>query len=167
MVGDDLFRRAVEDRIPLRICVTREEGKNILTSAHSGASGPHQVAKELGRQVARQGYYWPQVDKDSEELVRSCNECQRHANIQRSPSSIMNPISTPVPFARWGLDIVGPFPIASRGRKFLFVVVNYFTKWAEAGPTNTISEQNVIQFVFRNIVCRFGVPLQIITDNGT
>lgn len=32
---------------------------------------------------------------------------------------------------------------------------------------HNISEQNVIQFLFRNIICRFGVPLQIITDNGT
>lgn len=45
---------------------------------------------------------------------------------------------TPFPFARWGLDIVGPFPPVSRDRKFLFVAMYYFTKWVEA--TNMITK---------------------------
>ena len=38
----------------------------------------------------------------------------------------------PWPFAQWGLDIIGLFPIAMRQLKFLMVSIDYFTKWVEA-----------------------------------
>ena len=38
----------------------------------------------------------------------------------------------PWPLAQWGLDIMGPFPIAMRQLKFLIVGIDYFTKWVEA-----------------------------------
>jgi len=50
--------------------------------------------------------------------------------------------------------------------KFLIVVVDYFTKWIEAKPLTTITAQQVQQFVWKDIICRYGVPHTIITDNG-
>ena len=51
--------------------------------------------------------------------------------------------------------------------KYAIVAVDYFTKWAEAEPLVTITTKKVINFVVRNIICRFGLPRTIITDNGT
>ena len=51
------------------------------------------------------------------------------------------------PFAQWGLDIMGPFPIAMRQLKFLIVGIDYFTKWVEAEALATITEKNVRNFV--------------------
>ena len=53
----------------------------------------------------------------------------------------------PWPFAQWGLDILGPFPIGARQMKFLVVGIDYYTKWVEAEPVVGITEQNVINFV--------------------
>jgi len=50
--------------------------------------------------------------------------------------------------------------------KFLIVVVDYFTKWIKAKPLATITAQQVQQFVWKDIICRYGVPHIIITDNG-
>lgn len=65
------------------------------------------------------------------------------------------------------MGIIGPFPVASRGRKYTFVAIEYFTKWVEAKPVKSITQDKAVKFIFRNIVCKFGVPIQIITDNGT
>lgn len=65
-----------------------------------------------------------------------------------------------------GIDIVGPFPEAQGRVKFLVVSSDYFTKWVEAEPLATITAQRILQFVWRNIVCRFGIPGIIISDNG-
>ncbi|KAL0426583.1 UNVERIFIED_CONTAM: hypothetical protein Slati_2833100 [Sesamum latifolium] len=46
----------------------------------------------------------------------------------------------PCPFRQWGIDIVGPFPLAASQRKFLLVAVDYFTKWVEAEPLARITE---------------------------
>ena len=41
-------------------------------------------------------------------------------------------MTTPWPFAKWGLDIMSPFSTAMRQLKFLVVGIDYFTKWVEA-----------------------------------
>ena len=46
------------------------------------------------------------------------------------------------------------------------VGVDYFTKWAEAEPLATITEQKVRNFVWRSIICRFGIPSALVFDNG-
>ena len=50
--------------------------------------------------------------------------------------------------------------------KFLLVAIDYFTKWVEAEALAIIIETNVQNFVWKNIVCRFGIPRTIISDNG-
>ena len=47
------------------------------------------------------------------------------------------------------------------------VTVNYFTKWAEAKPFYVISSKKVQEFICESIICRFGVPHEIVLDNGT
>jgi hypothetical protein len=70
------------------------------------------------------------------------------------------------PFAVWGLDIVVPFPRAVGGYRFLYVAINKFTKWPEATPVVKINMQSTVKFI-KSIICRFGVPNQIIADNGS
>ncbi|XP_073277672.1 uncharacterized protein [Primulina huaijiensis] len=68
--------------------------------------------------------------------------------------------------AQWGMDIVGLFSIARAQKKFLLVAVDYFSKWVEAEPLAKITEQEVLKFLLKNIVCQFGVPRRLISDNG-
>ena len=64
------------------------------------------------------------------------------------------------------MDILGPFSLGKGQVKFLIVAVDYFTKWIEAKPLTTITAEQVQQFVWKDIVCRYGVPHTIIIDNG-
>ena len=50
--------------------------------------------------------------------------------------------------------------------KFLVVGIDYFTKWVETEPLVKITQQNVKNFVWKSIVCRFGVPRVLVSDNG-
>ena len=78
----------------------------------------------------------------------------------------MTTISLPWPFAQCGIDIMGPLPQGKRQMKFLLIAIDYFTKWVEAEALATITEAKVQNFVWKNIVCRFGIPRTIISDNG-
>ncbi|KAL0385986.1 UNVERIFIED_CONTAM: Ribonuclease HI [Sesamum radiatum] len=64
------------------------------------------------------------------------------------------------------INIVGPFPLAASQRKFLLVAIDYFTKWVEAEPLARITEGEVMKFIWKNIVFRFGIPREIISENG-
>lgn len=50
--------------------------------------------------------------------------------------------------------------------KFATVAVDYFNKWAEAEPLATITEKNCTAFLWKNFICRFGIPHSIVTNNG-
>ena len=52
-----------------------------------------------------------------------------------------------------------------RQLKFLVVSIDYFTKWVEAKALVTIIEKNVRSFVWRNIICRYGIPRVLVLDN--
>ena len=65
-----------------------------------------------------------------------------------------------------GPGYLGALPPSSRGYEFLYVAIDKFTKWTEAVPVAKITASTAVQFI-RGIVCRFGVPNRIITDNGT
>ncbi|GKA01068.1 reverse transcriptase domain-containing protein [Tanacetum coccineum] len=84
----------------------------------------------------------------------------------RNPQQNLTPITSPWPFYKWGIDIAGPFPEGPGKVKFLIVAIDYFTKWIEAKAVATITGNQVKKFVWDNIVCRFGLPGEIISDNG-
>ena len=58
------------------------------------------------------------------------------------------------------------FPIAVRQLKFLIVIIDYFTKLVEAEALATITEKNVRNFVWKNIICRYGIPRVLVSNNG-
>ena len=61
---------------------------------------------------------------------------------------------------------MGPFQIAVRQLKFLVVGIDYFTKWVEAKALAIITKKNIRSFVWRNIICRYGIPRVLVSDNG-
>ena len=76
----------------------------------------------------------------------------------QSPDRATAPIISPWPFTQWGIDLIGPLPMAKGQVKFAVVAVDYFTKWAEVEPLATITEKQMENFMLRNIISRFGVP---------
>ena len=73
----------------------------------------------------------------------------------------------PWPFVTWGIDIIGAIePKASNSDRLILVAIDYFTKWVEAVTFKSVTKKAVVDFVHSNIICRFGIPKIIITDNA-
>ena len=90
-----------------------------------------------------------------------------HGDLIRVPPHELNVLSSPWPFIAWGMDVIGPIePAASNGHRFILVVIDYFTKWVEAASYKSVTKKVIADFVRNNLICRFGVPYSIITDNG-
>ena len=60
---------------------------------------------------------------------------------------------------------MGPFSTGVRQLKFLIVGIDYFTKWVEAEALATITKRNIRSFVWRNIICRFRISRELVSDN--
>ena len=106
------------------------------------------------------------MQKEALEYTKKCNQCQIFAPNTHQPERFLNPLSSPWPFAQWGLDIVGQFPKVVENKKYLLVGTDYFTKWVEARPLTNIQDVDVKKFLWKNIVTRFGIPYTLISDNG-
>ncbi|GJS89900.1 reverse transcriptase domain-containing protein [Tanacetum coccineum] len=130
------------------------------------SSSMHSGPRSVVARALRSGYYWPTMHRDARDMIKKCNDCQVHRPIPRQPQQELTPITSPWPFHKWGIDIAGPFPVAAGGLKFLIVAIDYFTKWIEAKAVATITGNQVKRFVWDNIVCRFGLPGEIVSDNG-
>ncbi|XP_052190043.1 uncharacterized protein LOC127799867 [Diospyros lotus] len=159
-----LYKRA--HTMPLLKCLGPRETNYALTEVHSGVCGEHLGGRALAAKILRAGFFWPTLQHDAQAKVKECDKCQRHAPIHSAPISQLQPTFQPIPFAQWGLDILGPFPQATGQRKFLLVATDYFTKWIEAEALATISARKVEAMVWKDIVCRFGIPRVINTDHG-
>ena len=69
-------------------------------------------------------------------------------------------------FSKWGLDIIGPLPSSSNGKVYIMSAVEYVSRWPEARATRIATSKEVARFVFEQVLCRFGVPLELVIDNG-
>jgi Integrase core domain len=69
--------------------------------------------------------------------------------------------------AKSGMSLLGPFPTAVRQRKYILIAAKYFTKWVEVEALASISSKTIQNFIWRNIICRFGLLYAIVSDNGT
>ncbi|GKA83830.1 reverse transcriptase domain-containing protein [Tanacetum coccineum] len=117
--------------------------------------------------IVRQGYYWPSMHGDTKEVIDKCDSCQIHAPVPKLPKTRLTSIMSPWPFYQWGLDILGPLPEGPEKLKFIIVAIDYFTKWIEVKPLAKTTGREVKNFVWQNIICRFGLPRVIVTDIGT
>ena len=138
----------------------------LIKDIHSGECGYHSCARTLAGKVFGSGFYWPQALHDSVNIFQACKACQFHAKQIHQPALGLLNIPLSWPFAVWGLDILGPFPTTQGGYRYLFVAIDKFTKLPEVEATRTIPAGAAVKFI-RGLVCRFGVPNRIITDNGS
>lgn len=69
-------------------------------------------------------------------------------------------------FAKWRIDLIGPFPTGTRGVRYVVVAIDYYTKWAEVEGVVKGTKQRMWNFMWKNIICCFGLPQSIVTNNG-
>ena len=60
----------------------------------------------------------------------------------------------------------GPLPTSSCGNKYILVVTDLFTKWVEAFPLAKTDSVTLAKVLVNEIVCRYGVPRYLHSDQG-
>ncbi|RDY03008.1 hypothetical protein CR513_13458, partial [Mucuna pruriens] len=139
---------------PLLQCCGKAEVERTIKKVHEGVCDSHIGGRALANKIARARFYWLTIKKDN---LAFC-----YSDRYQAPPEQLHSLTSLWPFYMWGVDILGPFPLAVSHVKFLLVVVDYFTKWIEVEPVATISAERVRHFYWRKIICRFGLPIVIL-----
>ena len=112
------------------------------------------------KNLARSYLWWPGLDGDIEEKVKSCQVCQ----LQRvAPAAApLHPWEWPEkPWSRIHIDHAGPF----MGQLFL-IVIDAYSKWIEVYPTSSAGAIASIEKL-RQAFANHGLPEMVVSDNGS
>ena len=144
---------------PLLVIFDSKKKQSILLHAHEnlGHRGMQAVYE-----VVRNRFYWPHLRTDVHHHVKSCHECQiRKLTRHEVPLTISQPS---ILFAKIYIDIMH-MPLA-QGFRYIVAAKDDLSGTCEATPLRRATAKNLAKFFWENIYCRYGAPIQVVTDNG-
>ena len=147
----------------LRVVPPECDRKQLFDEVHGGVFGGHfRGAKIHG--ILSKRYWWPRMRKDIVMWCQSCLVCASR-EVGRSSRPPLTPIPVGGPFDRVGVDVLH-FPKSKSGNQYVVVFMDYLTKWPEAFATKDQTALTIAQLFIKHVVCRHGVPNQLLSDRG-
>ena len=140
----------------IRVLVPTGLRQQLLTELHTGHFGIVRM-----KSLAREFIWWPNIDADIKALAQDCHTCRESS--PSPPSAPLHPWEFPEkPWQRLHTDLAGPF----LGKMWL-IVMDAHSKWPEVFCLNNNATTSNIVSKIRDCIVRFGIPDQIVSDNGT
>jgi hypothetical protein len=142
-----------------------EERTSLVKQMHEdlGHFGEQRTLAEIRRR-----YFWHSRTTDVKAMVRGCQQCQlvRNSRSIRSGDEQLRSIPVCDLFHRVALDTAGPLLEIRSSNKYILVAIDHYSKWCEAKVVVDHGAKTTTKFLEDDIICRFGVPKFILTDNG-
>ena len=152
--------------LPLLRYLDDEEANYVLREIHEGICRNHSRVRTLAFKALRQGYFWPTMHQDAKGIAKNCKVYQSFSYVPVWPPERLTAMSSPWPFSQWGFDLISPLPKGRGAAMHAIAAIDYFIKWVEVEALSQITERKTIDFIQKNIICRYGIPYAIIIDNG-
>ncbi|UYV80030.1 hypothetical protein LAZ67_18001469 [Cordylochernes scorpioides] len=149
------------------LVVPENKKREIMKEYHNHMSNGHLgVARTMYRIKSK--YFWPSMLKDVSEFVKTCHLCQSRKGSNQLPSGLLQPIPPAnFPFERIGIDFVGPLPSTKNRKKWIIVLTDYYTRYAETRAVSEATVREVSKFLVEDIFLRHGAPQYLISDRGS
>ena len=139
--------------------------EDFMKIAHGRMTGGHLGRHRTALSIQSRAY-WPTWSSDLDDFMKRCETCARfHRGALRRQASMKISLAGE-PWEKVSVDITGPHPRSSTGKKYILTIVDHFSKWAEAIPLSSHTAPVVAQALMTHVFSRFGAPLQLLTDRG-
>ena len=164
---DSVFKKIggfcyVEENGNLLLLVPPDFQQQIIREVHNRGH----YGRKRTNNIIKSQYYWPYQKKSVDEFVRGCQQCQLNKVRPKIPRNLVKFPKTDR-FRTVHIDIVGPMERSKRGSLYIVTMMDRFSRWLEAVPVRNITATNIAIVFYKNWVCRFGVPDNLISDQGT
>ncbi|UYV72042.1 hypothetical protein LAZ67_9001620, partial [Cordylochernes scorpioides] len=149
------------------LVVPEKKKREIMKEYHNHMSNGHLgVARTMYRIKSK--YFWPSMLKYVSEFVKTCHLCQSRKGSNQLPSGLLQPIPPAnFPFERIGIDFVSPLPSTKNRKKWIIVLTDYYTRYAETRAVSEATVKEVSKFLVEDIFLRHGAPQYLISDRGS
>ena len=149
-----------------RLCIPRGELRTqILHDHHDAPIAGHQGIERTYSTMHRL-FYWPRMNNDVRQYVKSCDSCQRIKASQQVPGGLLQPLPIPTgPWEQVSMDFIVQLPKTKAGFDAIVVFVDTFSKMTHFAPTKTTaSAPDTARLFFDHIFRLHGLPKSIVSD---
>ena len=115
--------------------------------------------------LTKERFYWPYMRTDIEHYIRRVCQCIKQKHPCLNTRAPLNPIITTAPFELIAIDFVH-LEKCSGGYEYILVIVDHFTKYAQAYPTRNKTARTAADKIFNDFIPRFGYPAKLHHDMG-
>ena len=165
IVDDILYRTGKIPSDPWRLVMPREKRSEIMELLHDSKWAGHPGMSRMKASIGSR-YYWPRMRADIESWVKCCRACAMAKRGKgRGKAPLIQELSG-APFQRVAFDVIGPLPKTKSGKRFILVIVDYYTKWAEAYDLENHTAVTVAHTIASRWVTLYGTPLRLHCDNA-
>src|SRR5262249_6161650 len=137
----------------------------ILREHHDAPTAGHYGEDGTFQRISKR-YYWTGMRSFIADYVKKCPECQRYKAENQKPAELLR---TPVYSQRFetlSIDLFGPLPETSDGKKWIFIVEDTSTRWVELFSLRDATAAECAKILIEEVILRYGLPRRLISDNG-
>lgn len=139
--------------------------RDVLRAFHWCPTSAHPSDKKM-HEAVRLHVWWSGCKKDITEYVKKCSVCQLKRLGGQDKPPLQTRRNAQCPMQRISLDILSLNKIGAHRTPYVLVIMDEFSRYAEAFPIANQTAQKVSEVFFREFVTRYGVPEEIVTDQG-
>jgi len=148
-----------------QIVLPRTLRREFIRISHSGLNGGHLGKSKTEHQVSRRAY-WPGWQEEVSLELKKCQPCSQYHRGKAPRLGALHPFFSGESFETISIDITGKHPKSKRGNEYIITIIDIFSKWAEAIPVRNHTAEVVAKALMEKIICKFGAPLRILSDQG-
>jgi transposase InsO family protein len=161
--GNPKQKNAVLKRLVIPDCLKHE----ILFLMHADRYAGHIGINKTYSKV-RDRYYWKNMYSDTENLVKSCIQCNTRKDPKKRPEvPVHMRIPDGGPFDNLVVDALGPFKKTKLGNTHIVIFIDTLTKWPECFAVKSIDAKTIARLLAEEIVPRHGCPRTLLSDRGS
>lgn len=111
--------------------------------------------------------YWPKMFDDVLSHFRKCVICRCAKSSNENVTTSIGNFRDPKSIGRMiSIDLMGEYPLSKFGNRYIFVVVDCFSKYIWTKTMRSQTAKNVINFLENTVFAMNGCPQTINSDNG-
>ncbi len=156
---DGILYNAEKIVVPVRL------QKEILELCHNDTTAGHLGVEKTVERI-KQRFYWPGIHKDVQKWIQDCLPCVAKRKPDANTDHLLSIPIEPIPFARVGIDILGPLPVTKSGNRYVLTCTDHFTKYALAFPLVKTDANTIAKVLVEEVFLMFGAPKSILSDRG-
>ena len=136
-----------------RLVLPLHKREMALSIYHDHPSSGHRGVTSTYEKI-REHLWWPKMKEDVSYWCGSCEQCARFKNPSTSKAPLQS-LTSGNPFEVVAIDFIGPMTTPTKeGNLYLLVMVDYFTRYAEAVPLPDRRATTVAKAIYGEWICQ-------------